>query len=340
MNRLRRSKIAALVLALTFALVAASCGSDDNGSSSSDTTSTTAAAGDNGDNNDDADSPEQPSVLEIEHAQGTTEVPFKPQRVVVFDVGVIATLDALGVDTIIGVPTINSLPADLKKFEGGDYTKVGTLFEPDYEEVNALEPDLIIVAGRSAAVYPDLSKIAATVDLSVDNGDFLNSVRQRTETLGEIFGYEDEVAARLDAIDAEITELQDLAADAGTGLIVLTTGGEVTAYGPGSRFGIIHDAFGVTPAVEEVEEATHGDAVSFEFILEANPDILYVIDRDATIGEEGATAEQVLDNELVARTNAWKNGKVTYLDGFSWYIAPSGLTSIETMIADVRSSLE
>ena len=114
------------------------------------------------------------------------------------------------------------------------------------------------------------------------------------------------------ALDEKIAAVKADAADAGTGLVVLTSGGEVTAYGPGSRFGWIHDTLGVTPAVADVEAATHGDAISFEFILEANPDWLFVIDRDAATGSGGA--EAVLDR-LVQQTNAWKNGHVVYIDG-------------------------
>src|SRR5690606_41003609 len=70
----------------------------------------------------------------------------------------------------------------------------------------------------------------------------------------------------------------------------------ISAYGPGSRFGILHDTLGVAPAVEDVEAATHGEAISFEFILETNPDWLFVVDRDAATGEGGEAAAQVLED--------------------------------------------
>ncbi len=74
-------------------------------------------------------------------------------------------------------------PEYLKKYQGDDYAKVGTLFEPDYEAVNAAEPDLIIVGGRSAAKYAALKKIAPTVDLTVDARNFIADTEANIEKL-------------------------------------------------------------------------------------------------------------------------------------------------------------
>src|SRR3712207_1261041 len=138
----------------------------------------------------------------VSHAQGETAVPADPQRVVVFDVGVLSTLDSLGVE-VAGVPEA-TYPESLSQYSGAEYAKVGSLFEPDYEAVNALEPDLVIVGGRSAAVYPELAEIAPTIDLTVDNGDFLASFEERVTTLAEVFGEEDAVADRLAALDQRV----------------------------------------------------------------------------------------------------------------------------------------
>lgn len=297
----------------------------------------TASAGAEASSADSATS-SQPSEITVTHAQGETTVPVDPETVVVYDIGVLSTLDTLGIDAA-GVPDA-TFPDGLEEYASDDVPKVGSLFEPDLEAVNALDPDLIVVAGRSAEALPALQDVAPTIDLSVDNENFLESFRERTETVGEIFGEEDAVEERLAALDEEIADVKAQAADAGTGLIVLTTGGEVSAYGAGSRFGgLIHDTLGVTPADPNVSNATHGDSISFEYIAETNPDHLYVIDRDAAIGEAGQSAEQVLDNELVGGTTAWKNGDVTYLDPTTWYIAPNGLPSVEEMVSEIGDSL-
>ncbi|MDA0633760.1 siderophore ABC transporter substrate-binding protein [Nonomuraea sp. MCN248] len=273
----------------------------------------------------------------VTHAQGSTTLPAKPEKVVVFDLGVLTTLDELGVK-VAGVPAVEGLPDKLSQYAGDGYPKVGSLFEPDYEKVNALDPDLIVVAGRSSAAYAELAKIAPTVDLTVDNAAFLDSFRERTTALGTIFGKEAEVKQRLDAIDAAAAEVKAKAGDR-TGLVVLTTGGKISAHGPGGRFGMVHDALGVKPAAEGLKTETHGEAISAEFIGETDPDLLYVVDRDAAIGESGAAAKQVLDNALVNGTKAAKNGKIVYLDPFAWYLAPTALSSVDAMVKAVGDSL-
>ena len=274
--------------------------------------------------------------ITVAHAQGETTVAENPQTVITFDLATLDTLEALGVE-IAGVPSTN-MPEYLGKYAGEDYLKVGSLFEPDYEAVAAAAPDLIIVAGRSSAAYPELAKIAPTVDLSNDWARFEDSIKENSRTLGEIFGKEAAVESLIETLDASIAEAREAADGAGTGLVVLTSAGEVTAYGPGSRFGWIHETLGVAPAVAEVAAGSHGDAISFEFILEANPDWLFVIDRDAATGAGGA-AEQVLDNELVAQTTAWKEGQVLYIDPVRSYVVNGGLPAFTRLVDEVAGAL-
>jgi iron complex transport system substrate-binding protein len=278
-----------------------------------------------------------PEEITVTHAQGETTVPVKPERVLTFDIAALTTLDALGVD-VWGLPKEN-LPGSLEKYASDDYENIGTLFEPDYEAVQAAEPDLIIVAGRSAAVYPELSKIAPTIDLSNDAADFRNSVVANAATLGEIFDRSDEVDEMVATLDDSVSDVQDVAADAGTGLIVMTNAGEVSAFGPGSRFGFLHDDLGIAPAIEDVEAATHGEAVSFEFLLETDPDWLFVVDRDAATTGATDNAKAVLDNEIVKQMSAYKNDRIVYVDPVAWYIVNGGLSNLQAMTDEVEDAI-
>src|SRR5919202_2222077 len=230
-------------------------------------------------------------------------------------------------------------PESLAQYSEDEYAKVGSLFEPDYEAVNALEPDLIVVGGRSAAGYPEIAEIAPTIDLTVDNQDVLASFEERVTTLAEVFGQQDAVADRLAALDQRVAEVKAAAEGAGDALFVMTNAGEVSAYGPDTRFGLVYDDLGLTPTDEGLTAADHGDAVSFEYIAEQDPDILLVLDRDAAIGESGQAAQQVLDNELVRGTTAWQGDDVHYLDSSVWYIAPNGLPSVEQMVEEVATAV-
>lgn len=275
----------------------------------------------------------------VKHAQGETTVATNPEKVVVFDFATLDNLDHLGVK-IIGVPGSIAFPEYLKKYDGADYTKVGTLFEPDYEAVNAAEPDLIIVGGRSAAKYGELAKIAPTIDLTVPAKEFISDTEANIEKLGQIFGKETEAKAEVDKLNSELAALKEKTKGKGKGLMILTSGGKISAYGPGSRFGVLHDSFGVEPAAPDLSVGNHGQPVSSEFILETNPDWLFVLDRDAAIGREGTSAKQLLDNELVRQTNAWKNDQVVYLNAQNWYLVGGGLGALHNTIQQLSAAFD
>ncbi|OZI71384.1 siderophore ABC transporter substrate-binding protein [Bordetella genomosp. 12] len=279
------------------------------------------------------------SAAEVKHAQGSTQVPDKPAKTVVMDLAVLDTLHTLGVD-VAGVPAATKWPDHLAQYADKRYPKVGSMFEPDYEAIHRLAPDVIFVAGRSAPKYAELSRLAPTVDLTVDPKDLVGSVQRNAQALAGIYGRQPQADEKLSALNASIAALQARAGKAGNGLIVLTTGGKMSAYGPGSRFGVIHDAFGVAPAARDLKVSNHGQAVSFEFISQVDPDWLFVIDRDAAIGREGTSARQLLDNALIRETKAWKNNHVVYLDAFNWYsLGAAGLTSLQQSVQEVDTAL-
>ncbi len=272
----------------------------------------------------------------VQHVRGTAEFAERPQTVVTFDLATLDTLDTLGVP-VAGVPTI-AMPAYLAEYGEASTPKIGSLFEPDFEAVNALQPDLIVVAGRSAPQYDALSRIAPVIDLTVDATDFVADAERNIRTLATIFGKESEAETHLRKLDASIEALRAETATAGRGLIVLTTGNRISAFGPGSRFGVLHNEFGVTPADPNLATANHGEAASNEYILETNPDWLFVIDRNAAIGQDATSAQ--LDNELVRQTTAWKNDHVVYLDPTRWYLVGGGLTALQATVDQIADAMK
>ena len=127
-------------------------------------------------------------TVDVETAAGTASVPQSPATVAAFDLAAIDALDALGVE-VAGVPDIIP-PAYLAPvLEGSEV--VGTLFEPDFEKLAAMGPDLIVAGGRSQAQVEPLSRIAATIDMTIRE-DIVAEGLQRIETYGTIFGKEAE----------------------------------------------------------------------------------------------------------------------------------------------------
>lgn len=282
-------------------------------------------------------SPSRGAEITVTHAQGQIVLQAEPKTILTFDLAALETLDAIGVE-VTGVVG-DHMPPHLSKYKDGKYIKIGTLFEPDYEAINAAKPDLIIVAGRSSPKFKELSRIAPTIDLTTDDRAFLASAFRNARALGHIFGKQSQIEARIARIEAGNRAVREKAPGAGRGLVILTTGGRISAYGPRSRFGIMHSEFGIVPAIDALDTAIHGQAISFELILKANPDWLFVVDRDAAIGQAGQPAAKLLDNPLVARTNAAKQGHIVYLDAARWYLIGGGLVSIQNNLEQIARAL-
>lgn len=264
--------------------------------------------------------------LRLDTARGAEEVPAAPETVITFDPAAIDTLSALGI-AVAGRPDV--LGTAYLEAAAGEAPVVGTLFEPDLEAVNARSPDLVIVGGRSATQYDALSRVAPTIDMTIPGEALVETGLDRIDAYGTLFAKEDEAAALRDRLEGKIAEAREAIAGKGDGMIVLTNGPKVSAYGAGTRFGWVHDTLGLAEAVETESEGRHGQPVSFEFIADADPDWLLVIDRAAAIGEEGARAAATLDNPMVARTTAWQEDQVVYLDAADAYVVGGGAQAME-----------
>ncbi|MGK7753239.1 MULTISPECIES: siderophore ABC transporter substrate-binding protein [unclassified Roseovarius] len=259
----------------------------------------------------------------VETYRGPVTVAQTPETVAVYDMAALDTLEALGVE-VDG--TISNVYLDYLEDVAEGAARIGTLFEPDMEALYALHPDLIIAGGRSHDKVPDLAKIAPTIDMTI-HVETLATGLKRLEAYGAIFGRQDEAAALADKLTRKQAEVRKAAAGAGRTLIVMTNGPKVSAYGPVGRFGWLHTAFGLEVAAEEVKGSDHGEAISFEFIRQVDPDVILVIDRSAAIGDV-ETATSTLDNVLVRETKAWRNGQVITLDSAPIYIAAGGVQAL------------
>ncbi|MFC0216170.1 siderophore ABC transporter substrate-binding protein [Paenibacillus chartarius] len=278
--------------------------------------------------------------LTIKHQLGEAKVKKNPKKVVVFDYGALDSLDKLGVE-VTGVVQ-QSLPAYLAKYKDKKYQNIGTLQEPDYEKLSSIQPDLILISGRQQTAYPELSKLAPTVYVGVDTKRYMDSFKENMKLLGQIFGKEAAVETELAAIEKSVKDVQAKAAASNkNALIILANEGAISAFGTGSRFGLIHDVLGVPAVDKSIQVTTHGQSISFEFIAEKNPDYLFVVDRNAVVASTAqANAKSLVENELVKKTKAAANGGIVYLDPSYWYSSGGGLVSVAAMIDEVAKALK
>jgi iron complex transport system substrate-binding protein len=319
----KMKKWSLFTLIFTLILVLAACGGKEEG------TAKKASA--------EAEKTEEPKEITIKHQYGEVVLEKNPENVVVFDFGVLDTLDELGIE-VAGVPQA-TIPAYLKKYADKKYTNVGSLKEPDFEAIHAMKPDVIFISARQAELYDQFAEIAPTVFVGIDTAKFMDSFESNMKLVGEIFEKEDQVAKELEVIKTGVKDLNGQASALNKkGLIVLANEGKVSAYGPSSRFGLIHDVFGFGAADEQIEVSTHGQSITFEYVMEKNPDVLFVIDRNVAVGGETG-AKDTIENELVQKTTAYKDDKIIYLDPDYWYLSGGGLKSVKAMMEEIEAAI-
>lgn len=259
--------------------------------------------------------------IKIDTARGEVELPINPHPVVVYDMTLMQDLAALGVK-VEGMPSGLHLD-NLKAANTPESRNVGTVFEPNMETLNELQPKAILIGSRMAEKYDTLTPMAPTLDLSIDTKNMYDSSKQRLADLGRLFSKAEQAAKLQKNIDNAIEQAKAASAGKGNGLVIMVNGNKLSAYGQGSRFGFLHNVFGIPMADTQIKEATHGQPVSFEYLQKVDPDWLFVLDRTSAIGAEGIGAKAVLDNPLVHQTKAWQNDHVVYLSPDS-YLAFGG----------------
>ena len=338
-------KLLALILALsTLAALAACSNTGPSGSTapSADPSQQVSASG--GEGGAQSDTPTEVTITSLNGSGEAVEltVPYDPQRVAILDMASLDILDALGVGSRV-VGTAGTSLDYLQDYISDDIANLGTIKEADLEAVMACEPDVIFIGGRLAGSYDALSQIAPVVYLSTDTElGVVESVRKNAATIATMFGLESEVEELMAGFDSRIQALAENAAGH-TAIVGLVTSGSFNVLGNDGRCSMIgreigYENIGVDA---DIDTSTHGNEASFEFIVDKNPDYIFVLDRDAAIGTDGAQlAQEIMENELVMGTDAYENGSIVYLAHPAvWYTAEGGITALDIMLQDLESAL-
>ena len=281
------------------------------------------------------------TTVQVTDANGEkAELKKNPKRVVVFDYGVADILKNLGVDAVVGLPKNGKMPEILSNYSDDKYTNVGSLKETDFEAVESLNPDLIIIGGRQAEDIDSFKEIAPTVNLAVDGQDYMNSFKTVVTDLGNLFDKQDEAKKAIDEIEAKIAKVNKTVTEKGlTASVVMANEGSISAFSAKSRYGLIYNGLGFTEADKNIDDSTHGQQVSFEYFLENKSDYVFVVDRGAVTGK-GEAASKLFDNEVMNKTEVAKNGNIVYLNSVIWYTMTGGIESTNQMIDEIADAIK
>lgn len=340
-----------IALLAAMVLMLAACGSNEE-ATTEESTETTAAEG-QAEETSSASSEEgpvypmtvSPTVASAESEEAGSvnfeDVTFEtmPEKIVVFDYGFLDTLDALGVEGVVGVPKDTSLPSHLEKYSSDEYKSVGNLKEPLLEDIAELAPDVIFISGRQSAYYEELKEIAPVVFVGTSQDDYWNTFLSSVDLAAKMFGKEAEAKEYTAKFDSALEEIKALAGNYETSLVTMYNEGKLSGFAKDSRFGYIYDIYGFKPVTEDIESSSHGSNFGFEAILEFNPQVLFVIDRTAAVGGD-SNIEADMENDIIKKTEAYQNERVVYLDGPLWYISGGGLQSELAKIEEILAELK
>ncbi|MEZ9440579.1 siderophore ABC transporter substrate-binding protein [Vibrio atlanticus] len=283
----------------------------------------------------------QAETITIEHVKGTVQFTEVPQRVVVLGFGSLDVLDQIGIQPV-GAP--HSLMPDYLTSYKDTTANTGSLSEPDFEAIYILKPDIIIAENRMLKVYDQLAKIAPTIMFSIEGDKYWADAQQNWRALGKLFGKQAKVEALIKETQASITAVNDkVASDETSAMMLMNNGNNIAMFNKGSRFSIIFDDFGFVESKSATVapiKGNHGNLISFEYIADAKPEVLYVLDREKAIGKSEGRAQQLFDNPLVAATPAAQQGNIVYLDSSAWYLVGGGVTAIHRMLGDIERTIQ
>lgn len=283
-----------------------------------------------------------------------------PKRVAIFDLAALDILNALEVDAIAALPKGTSetgnFPAYLSAYSDAKYVSGGTLFEPNLEALANIKPDLIVLGGRSRNKEDAVKAIAPVAQMASVEGAPWESAKANILAFGKLFNKTQLAEKKMAELDAALTALQRVGAGAGSGLFLFATANGASVQGPGARFGHAYDFTGlksVVPAEKEsagprpvagspeAAQAKKAQADRLDQAVAANPNWIIVLDRAAaTAVPETAIETRLNAIPAIANSDAFKSGRVIYLDPTIWYIVGSGIDGLIQSANAVRQRLE
>lgn len=156
--------------------------------------------------------------------------------------------------------------------------------------------------------------------------------------LGAIFDKKEEAKSQINLLSQQLTSIKTEKEPSQLSALTLI-------HNDG-RFAVIHqpiifDVLGMKPAkVIQKERADKKKRVPLTTheIAQANPDVIFIVDRSAAIGATPLNKMQFEDAELRS-TAAFKNGKVVYLTPDLWYLSGGGLESTAAQMTEVANAL-
>jgi iron complex transport system substrate-binding protein len=243
--------------------------------------------------------------VSVEAANGTVEIPERPERIVSLSPTSTEMLFAIGAgDQVEAVDDASNYPAEAPQTDLSGY-------EPNVEAIAGYEPDLVVMAEDPGGLEKALEALDLPV-LAQPAAQSLDDTYLQIEQLGTTTGHREEAAALISDMQRDIEEL---VATAPTFQQAPTYYHELDD----TYFTVTSDTFiGQVYALvglENIADAARGAGTGYpqlsaEYILQANPDFIFLSDTKCC----GESAETVARRPGWGRIGAVQDGAVVELD--------------------------
>jgi iron complex transport system substrate-binding protein len=238
--------------------------------------------------------------------------PAKATRVVAMSPTVVELMYAVGA-VPVGRPSSADYPPEAKSVPG-----FGTSYQPNYEEIANMKPDLIIA---DAIIDKDLAEQLAKLGAPVFavKVDSFNGVTRGLRLVGALTGNKDAGDAAAKKLDDKLASVKSKISGNGPSVIVLAAAGpgQFIASRDNSYLGDLLKLLGAKNVV------TSGDPENFRFpgfsdysperIVEKNPDVVLALSLGGPPGTP-KTSEALKSNAALSTINAVKQGRVFEVD--------------------------
>ncbi|PYI57347.1 ABC transporter substrate-binding protein [Paenibacillus flagellatus] len=266
--------------------------------------------------------------ITVQDAQGTLELPKKPERIVAMEFSFTDMLVTLGV-VPVGVADDGSpeLFMDSVKSRLATYTSVGSRYEPNIELISSLKPDLIIVdINKHKNALKPLKAIAPVLVLDDFQADYDQMLRNYG-IVAKAVGKEEEAKKRLAEHETIMNEAkQKISKTKLTVLPAVVNPKGFYAHSDHSYSGSLLAKLGFT---DPVKHETAYPQLTLEQLVETNPQVLFLMPT-----EKETIVNQWQSNPLWNKIDAVAAKKVFTVERRDWSLS-RGLLGSEKMAADI-----
>ncbi|SFF05668.1 iron complex transport system substrate-binding protein [Paenibacillus algorifonticola] len=273
-------------------------------------------------------SAEAASPIVIEHQLGTVTLDKTPERIIVLEFSYTDALMTLGVQPVgVADDSDPTLFMDAVKAQLGEYTSIGSRYEPNIELISSLQPDLIIAdLNHHKSVYEQLNAIAPTLVLNDHQADY-NEMLSNYSIIAKAVGKEAEGKQRLEEHEAKIKAAQQKITDTNLTILPAVVNPKgFFAHSDHSYAGSFLTALGFTDPVANEESYPQ---LSLEQLVETNPQAIFLLPT-----EEITIIKEWEKNPLWQQLDAVTNSKVFTVERKDWALS-RGLIGSEKIIEDL-----